>query len=659
MTIQIQPPFQNFTGLDGKPLTNGKVYIGQVGTDPTVGANQIPVFWDEEMTIPATQPLSTNAGYIVRLGAPSQAFTDVDYSITVLNASNVLVYYKDKAGAADFVSAAELAGPEGAAMVGFSQDYTGAEARTALDKLRENVSAADFGAINDGVQSPARGAANRIAIQEAIDAMSLRGGGVVTVGGGGIYYVDVTTYFKENGAIDGICTFVMKDNVSLVIEHGTTIKLMDFQYGLGAYYRMFSSKDENMLQNARISGGGTVDGNVANQNPSGNGADVAAQCSNIQLECRKNVVVEDINSINSNGIGIMLRGRRANGFGQTAQLAEKLWVLDCNVDNCKNIGIQCTSFTGLVIADNNVTDCVNNAIDVYGNDGTTTTFSYNFTITGNVVNGCLTGIFLETVRLGTVDSNTITLADYGIIVNRINGEPRGLVVSNNTTLSCPIGMRITGDTRGVSILGNTFDQFSTSGINCGDGGSSSYIIIKGNTFVPVANNTAIINIMGTAASFITGRSNTIIVSDANESFFVTALITTTQTNVSIGGFEVLPNQVGPDGYAELFESPVIRLGKPSQRFTNIAGPGTITIPDDFTGEVLINGYQPGSGRATRRIRFMKRAGTLILGTQVDDPVFTATPFTTATAVSGNLQINFVAGAQNYASWGIIGTKIIA
>lgn len=656
MSIIVETPFQNFMGLDGKPLTNGNVYIGAVSTDPTVLANQIPIFWDESLTIPASQPLVTNAGYIVRSGTPSQVFANTNYSISVLNASGVLVYYEDKAGSADFVPYSALAGENGAGLVGFSQNYAGAESITALDKMRESVSAKDFGAINDGVQSSERGSGNRIAIQAAIDAMSLRGGGVVNVGGGGIYYVDTTAYYRESGVVDGICTFVMKDNVSLVIEHGTTIKLMDFQYGLGAYYRMFASKDQNMLRNARISGGGTIDGNVANQNPSGNGLDVAAQCSNIQLECRYNVIVEDINCINANGLGIMLRGRRADGFGATAQLAEKLWVLDCNVDNCKNIGIQCTSFTGLVIADNNVTDCVNNAIDVYGNDGTTTTFSYNFSITGNVINGCLTGIFLETVRLGTVDSNTITLADYGIIVNRINGEPRGLVVSNNTTLSCPISIRITGDTRGVSILGNTFDQFSTAGINCGDGGSSSYIVIKGNTFVPVANNTAIINIMGTTASFITGRSNTIIIADADEAFFVTALGTTVQTNVSIGGFEVLPFQVGPDGYAEFFESPIIRINKPSQRVVNVAGPAIVSVPDNFSGELWVEGYQPGSGRARRIIEFRKLAGTVVLFTQTDKNVSVGTPFTAATVSGGNIQINFVAGANNYATWGIIGSK---
>lgn len=126
MSIIVETPFQNFTGLDGKPLTNGKVYIGQVGTDPTVFANQIPVFWDEALTIPASQPLTTNAGYIVRTGTPARVWVASDYSISVKNASNVLVYYIAQFGVVDYVTSGDLAGPTGASLVGWKRDAIGA-----------------------------------------------------------------------------------------------------------------------------------------------------------------------------------------------------------------------------------------------------------------------------------------------------------------------------------------------------------------------------------------------------------------------------------------------------------------------------------------------------------------------------------------------------
>lgn len=129
MAIQIAAPFDMFNGLDGKPLSNGKVYIGQIGTDPTVVGNQIPVFWDEGLTIPAAQPLVTNAGYIVRFGTPARVYAATDYSISVRNTSNVLVYYLAQFGAVDYASSTDLSALSGALQLadyGALRAYTGA-----------------------------------------------------------------------------------------------------------------------------------------------------------------------------------------------------------------------------------------------------------------------------------------------------------------------------------------------------------------------------------------------------------------------------------------------------------------------------------------------------------------------------------------------------
>lgn len=154
MSIIIETPFQNFTGLDGKPLTNGEVYIGQVGTDPTVLANQIPVFWDETMTIPAFQPLETNAGYIVRSGTPARVWVATDYSMSVKNASGVLVYYISKFGVVDlsiYAKISDLISSSGASLIGWIQLGIGAVFRTVQSKLRDTVSVTDYGAKGDGV----------------------------------------------------------------------------------------------------------------------------------------------------------------------------------------------------------------------------------------------------------------------------------------------------------------------------------------------------------------------------------------------------------------------------------------------------------------------------------------------------------------------------
>lgn len=84
-------PFEVVNGLDGKPLTNGKVYIGQPNQDP----EQYPVtlYWDAAGTIPAAQPIRTVGGYISRRGTPAQLYVSGNYSLRVRTANNVQVYY--------------------------------------------------------------------------------------------------------------------------------------------------------------------------------------------------------------------------------------------------------------------------------------------------------------------------------------------------------------------------------------------------------------------------------------------------------------------------------------------------------------------------------------------------------------------------------------
>ena len=81
--------------LDGRGalLDGGYVYIGTSGTDPTVVANQLPLFWDLARTIPAAQPLRTVGGVIVNgLNVARVYFAAGDYSITVKDSNSNLVW---------------------------------------------------------------------------------------------------------------------------------------------------------------------------------------------------------------------------------------------------------------------------------------------------------------------------------------------------------------------------------------------------------------------------------------------------------------------------------------------------------------------------------------------------------------------------------------
>lgn len=138
--ITVTPPFPVFSDITGSPLQSGFVYVGASGLNAE--ANQIPVFWDSELTIPALQPLRTINGYISRNGSPAQVYADaVDYSLLVKSKTNALIWSTLKASGTSADSDGVVFLPAGA----------GAVVTTVQSKLRENVSIKDFGAVGDGV----------------------------------------------------------------------------------------------------------------------------------------------------------------------------------------------------------------------------------------------------------------------------------------------------------------------------------------------------------------------------------------------------------------------------------------------------------------------------------------------------------------------------
>jgi hypothetical protein len=88
--LSIQPPYPAFAGADGLPLENGYIWVGTVNLNPQV--NQIAVYWDATLTIPAVQPIRTLNGYPVYQGTPSRFYVGSDYSIQVLNSKGSVVY---------------------------------------------------------------------------------------------------------------------------------------------------------------------------------------------------------------------------------------------------------------------------------------------------------------------------------------------------------------------------------------------------------------------------------------------------------------------------------------------------------------------------------------------------------------------------------------
>jgi len=93
MAAQIQSPLEIFLELDGTPLENGYIYIGESGKNAE--ASPITVYWDENYTIPAAQPIRTIGGYASRNGTRANVYVDGLYSMVTKNKNGALIFSGD------------------------------------------------------------------------------------------------------------------------------------------------------------------------------------------------------------------------------------------------------------------------------------------------------------------------------------------------------------------------------------------------------------------------------------------------------------------------------------------------------------------------------------------------------------------------------------
>lgn len=126
----VELPYKYFPDFDeGRPVFNGKIYVGEVGTDPELPENQKDVFISEgsvfdQTAVQVAQPIATSGGGVPEFnGNPVAVFVDGDYSIKVLNRFDSQVYYSASVrsgeplslenGIGIFQDLSELAGTEG------------------------------------------------------------------------------------------------------------------------------------------------------------------------------------------------------------------------------------------------------------------------------------------------------------------------------------------------------------------------------------------------------------------------------------------------------------------------------------------------------------------------------------------------------------------
>lgn len=137
--LSIQPTYPIFTDIDGQPLENGYIFIGAANLNPQT--NPINVYWDAALTIQATQPIRTLAGYPSNSGTPARLYVNSDYSIRVQNRNGSLVYSAPTA--TERYSDAVISGVNAEDVI-YDPPFTGGVQTNVEAKLSESVSVFDF-----------------------------------------------------------------------------------------------------------------------------------------------------------------------------------------------------------------------------------------------------------------------------------------------------------------------------------------------------------------------------------------------------------------------------------------------------------------------------------------------------------------------------------
>lgn len=323
----------------------------------------------------------------------------------------------------------------------------------------------DFGANGDGSDDAP-------AFQRAIDAAAAVGRGTVRFGPG-----TFTLRLSAGPGGVGGAAFILRSGVRLegADRARSVLRLADGQLGPGTFLRLIAS--EGTLANAALADF-TLDGNRDGQGAFRDAANGGAIVLGWGGRCT-NISVERVTVRGANGQGVMLLGAVGNP-------GRALRVSDCLVERASYIGIQSSQFDGLLIERNTITDCADNGIDVYGNDDamhSTISTSHNGLIRGNKIRGCGIGIFLETVAdCRAFDNDVANCRLAGLRINRINGEPRNLVVTGNRFTDSPFGVAVGGDTGGVEIRDNIISGFTAAGVQFTY--NVSHVTVAGNRFAP-------------------------------------------------------------------------------------------------------------------------------------------------------------------------------
>lgn len=447
MSNIVMPRNNHFKISDGfRPAGNGSLYIGKAGTDPTIAGNQLVIQGRKvDGTIATlTQPITLNSlGQPVdSSGASIDVLVDTHYSLVVIDGYNKVqtssetnlvseidnfvalrtlpvLYEGQVVTLLGWAKGTRVGGGTFVGHKGTATDNRGTIAagngfywQRIVDK---DVTPEMFGATGNGTID------DRVGIQKAIDYCNANyvsgvGPRIVTFTSTYVVSLDPSApnVVGENSvgrtAINLLSGVTLQGNGKIILYSGTGGTTS------GGVITNYSGPCNNVIIR-----GITIDGAA--------GVISGTGISCIKLLDGDNILVDGVTVLNSTAGGIYLRQGTNATYG-----CSNSRVVNCFIKGVAYIGIQLQRPDTITVMNNVILNCTDNAIDVEGNDSSITGqgIARKVLITGNNVDTCLAGVFLESCGDINVTSNIITnFKTHGIIQNRINSGSFNVSITSN------------------------------------------------------------------------------------------------------------------------------------------------------------------------------------------------------------------------------------
>lgn len=324
----------------------------------------------------------------------------------------------------------------------------------------------------------------RTDLQDAIDAAFAAGGGTVELDPSQTY--TITSWIGANSNTPGHYWLRMKSGVTLEMNGARIVLGAGQGPGAGGLGTVIGNDQTDGTENIAVRNG-TIDlteapddallAGVLFGNPISGGVPV------------DHGVIHNVTVVGCPFLGLCMRDGPTN-FAITGNYVDGL---SRGSSSQGSYGVQCGGSAAAIasngiIAGNTVLDVTNNGIDIAGMGAATggPTRMTDVHVAGNVIDGCLDGVFLETVDHCSAVNNTISGAtQWGVCLNRADsGDPQANTISGNTIRAAQRGVFVSNVIYDTTIEGNNIHLTADSGqgiqVYFSFGGSIAGNVIQGN-----------------------------------------------------------------------------------------------------------------------------------------------------------------------------------